>query len=90
MSARCAMQKIRHDRPGCIGCWACVAIAPEHWKMSEDGKSSVINAEKIIENNETKEELKDIKEGEFDVNLDAAQNCPVNVIHIIKNGKEII
>ena len=78
---------IRHDRPGCIGCWACVAIAPEHWKMDEDGKSSVINAERKIENLEVKEE---ITEKEFAGNLDAAENCPVNVIHIIKNGKEII
>ena len=34
--------KIDHDRPNCIGCGACAAVAPEFWEMSAvDGKSDV-------------------------------------------------
>ena len=30
--------KIEHNRPDCIGCAACAAVAPNHWEMNEDGK----------------------------------------------------
>jgi len=36
--------KIQHDRPNCIGCAACAAVAPEFWSMNEDGKSDLKNA----------------------------------------------
>jgi ferredoxin len=84
-----AAYKIRHNRPDCIGCNACANIAPAFWKMSdEDGKSDVIGAKT---GDDEWEEL-DIDEASFETNMDAAESCPVNVIHLIQigDGKQLI
>lgn len=81
--------QIRHDRPNCIGCTACAAIAPEFWEMSVmDGLSDVIGSRKTEEGWEELE----IGEADFQVNMDAASVCPVNVIHLIQigDGKQLI
>ena len=83
--------KIEHDRPGCIGCGACAAVAPQFWKMSDaDGKSDLIGSKEIKEGDAiVKEEMEmdDLKN-----NREAADSCPVNVIHIIdqKSGQKLI
>ncbi|HLD57622.1 MAG TPA: ferredoxin [archaeon] len=83
--------KIEHDRPGCIGCGACAAVAPEFWTMSPaDGKSDLVGSKHIKEgDNIVKEELEmvDLKN-----NREAADCCPVNVIHILdlKTGQKLI
>ncbi len=79
--------KIVYDRPGCIGAAACVAIAPKVWVMNDDGKADLIGGKKISENEwelEVSEEL--------EVNVDAAQGCPVNVIRIFdkETGEKIV
>ncbi len=75
--------KIRHDRPNCIGCMACANIAPEFWEMSPiDGKSDIVGSQIGDDGWETME----IEEKDFDTNMNAAQSCPVNVIHLIKIG----
>ena len=63
-----AKYKIDHDRPGCIGCGACVSSCDKNWEMKDDGKSSPKKT--------------DIDEKDFKCNMDAAKACPVNVIHI--------
>lgn len=80
---------IEHDRPNCIGCTACANIAPRFWTMSPlDGKSDVIGSEKTPEGHE----ILEISEEDFARNLDAAEACPVNVIHLtqIGSGKRIL
>ena len=78
---------LKHDRPNCIGCAACEAVAPDFWKMDEDGKSDIIGSKRKEDGSE---EL-DIEEKDFDLNKDAAESCPVNVIHLIdKKTKEKI
>ncbi len=72
--------KIEHDRPNCIGCGACVAVAPDYWEMNEDGKSNIIKCK----SKEKDDWQKDISEEEFKENMEAAESCPVNVIHIKK------
>ncbi len=70
---------IEYDREGCIGAGACAAVCPENWFMEADNKANLKN--------------KEVAEGEeFEKNLQAAQVCPVNVIHIIdkQTGKKII
>ena len=83
--------KIEHDRPGCIGCGACASVAPEFWKMSDaDGKSDLIGSKELKEGETiVKEELEMV---ELKNNRDAADSCPVNVIHIInkETGEKII
>ena len=78
--------KIIHNKKDCIGCGACAAIAPKYWKMSEDGKSELIES-KMLDEDTTERE---ISEKDKAANEEAAKSCPVNVIHIIEDGKQII
>lgn len=76
-----------HDRPNCIGCGACAAVAPKHWTMADDGKSDIIEG-KDLENGHQEKEITD---AEYEENFEAAETCPVNVIHLKKeNGEDII
>jgi ferredoxin len=73
-------KEIQHDRPNCIGCAACAAINPKDWVMNQDGKSDLVNAANV----ENGWQRKEIKEEEFKDQMDAAESCPVNVIHIVE------
>jgi ferredoxin len=70
--------KIEHDKSGCIGCGACVAVAPDHWKMNDDGKADIIKGKERPDEWQERE----ITEKDFKENMEAAESCPVNVIHI--------
>ncbi|MBI3032751.1 ferredoxin [Candidatus Woesearchaeota archaeon] len=72
--------KIEHNRPDCIGCAACAAVAPDHWEMNEDGKSDIRGGKRLP----TGWEEKEIDESSFNDNKEAAESCPVNVIHLIR------
>ena len=71
---------LQHDRPNCIGCAACEAVAPDFWEMNGDGKSD-IKGGKHLDNGW--QEL-NFEEKDLQINKDGADSCPVNVIHIIK------
>jgi ferredoxin len=60
--------KITQDHDKCIGCGSCVAVCPENWKFGNDGKAVPI-----------KTEIKDLG-----CNNEAADACPVKIIHIIE------
>ena len=79
---------LQHDRPNCIGCAACEAVAPDFWEMNQDGKSDIKNV-KTLENG--CQEL-EIDEKNYEENKEAADSCPVNVIHLVKKktGEKII
>ncbi len=78
---------LQHDRDNCIGCGACEAVAPDFWEMKDDGKVMLKGGKKT--GNGWYE--RDIKEKDFQINKDAADSCPVNVIHITnKDTKEKI
>ncbi len=69
---------IVHNRPGCIGCGSCAAIAEEYWEMDNDGLSNLKGA--------LRKEGKEIKlfcQGK-EKNKDAADVCPVDVIHVVE------
>lgn len=72
--------KLEHDRPNCIGCGACVAVAPDYWEMHDDSKADIINCK----SKENGWQEKDIEEKDFKENMEAAESCPVNVIHLKK------
>lgn len=78
--------KIFYDKPGCIGCGACAAVAPEYWEMEGD-KSHV----KESKENADGTEERDITADQKPKNMEAAQSCPVNVIHLKdKDGNQLI
>ncbi len=74
------MFKIIHFRHKCIGCNACVEVAPYRWRISKkDGKSV------LIEGKEKKGIYSTlVSEDELQENILAAQNCPVKIIRIEK------
>ncbi len=82
--------KIEHDRPNCIGCGACAAVAPEFWEMDPDGKSDIKGGKRTEEGGEIIKEELDIKDEDYEKNKTAAESCPVNVIHILKDGQKLI
>lgn len=69
---------IEYDREGCIGAGSCIGACPGNWKMGEDGKANIMT--------------KEIDEDQLQCNKEAAEACPVNVIHIVNNetGERII
>lgn len=71
--------KIVHDRDVCIGCSACASVCPKYWTMNTDGKSDIVDA---INTGNGEEELLDNLTEDFEDNMDAAESCPVNCIHI--------
>jgi len=75
-----AKYRIEQDHDNCIGCGACVAACDKSWEMGKDGKS-------FLKKGKTKLEVDDLS-----CNMDAAQTCPVNVIHIfdLKTKKKMI
>ncbi len=68
---------VEHDREGCIMCGACTTICPRFWEMGKDGKS-------VLKGN--RKDRLEITEKDLDCNRKAAENCPVNVIHITNLG----
>jgi ferredoxin len=80
--------QIQHDRPNCIGCGACTAVCPKFWEMGVDGKSRIKGGK---ERDDSWDE-KDMDEADLASNKEAADACPVNVIHIIEKstGKKLI
>ena len=77
--------KIVHDRDICIGCSACASVCPKYWVMDSDGKSDIVGA---IKSGNGEEELlgsnlEPLVE-DYDSNLDAAESCPVNCIHLFE------
>lgn len=81
--------KVVYDRVNCIGAAACAAAQPKFFSMKDDGKADLINA-KPKENNDVQE--LEITEKELGALKEAADACPVNVIHIteLKTNKKII
>ncbi len=80
--------KVTYDRPNCIGAGACVVAQEDRWVMNDDdNKANLVGGDKT--NNHWELEF---TEEELQRFMEAAQVCPVNVIHIVdlETGKELI
>lgn len=66
------------EREKCIGCGACAAVCSKYWEMEEDGKATLKGSKKNQDGNYELEVKK------IECNQDAADSCPVQIIHIIK------
>ena len=74
------------DREKCIGSATCQAVAPDYWKLAEDGKINLVQGKRV--SSDIFERVLDQKS--FKLAMESAQACPVNAIHIIKNGQKLI
>lgn len=60
-------KKIVVDQEVCIGCGGCVGVAPEHFKLNDEGKSEVI---------------KQYDEADRELIEEAINACPVQAISL--------
>ncbi|MDD3399462.1 MAG: ferredoxin [Candidatus Pacebacteria bacterium] len=70
------MAKVILERDKCIGCGACEAVCPKHWKLGEDGKTDLLGSKK--EDNENYV----LEAEEAGCNNQAAEACPVQCIRV--------
>lgn len=71
--------KLIQLRENCIGCHACVLIAPQNWKMNNlEAKSDLIGG---IKKGDTF--VTDLHEIDYYDNLKAAEACPMNIIKVV-------
>lgn len=86
--------RIVFDRKACIGAAACAAVAPEFWVMKDDGKADLIgftekDGKQVLEI--TEDQMTSDGKNVLQLNKDAAEVCPVQVIHvyeILEDGSE--
>lgn len=71
-------KKLLHYPKNCIGCNACVLMAPQNWKMNwDEGKSELIGGTKKGDVLVT-----DLHESDLYDNQRAVEACPMNIIKI--------
>ena len=77
------MIRIVQLRRKCIGCFACVEVSPDRWRMSRrDGKSVLIGGVPKRDHF-----IATVSDAEKESALRAKANCPVNIIQVVENGK---
>ena len=78
------MPKLIHERWKCIGCGACVSVAPDFWDMGDDGKVKMKVEHNIKKTNEGELHEAEIKDEQVAANEEAANVCPVQCIKVEK------
>jgi ferredoxin len=72
------MSKIIIERGACIGCASCSAVCPKYFEMAEDGKSQIIGSIQDANGNN------ELETDKIECAENAADNCPVQCIKVIK------
>ena len=72
--------RVIHFKNDCISCGACAAIAPEYWEMDEQGLAHLKGAKKVDDHWELEISTEEARVQ----NQEAADVCPVNIIHVKK------
>ncbi|MFA5792683.1 MAG: ferredoxin [Candidatus Gracilibacteria bacterium] len=73
--------KLSHDRKNCIGCHACVAIAPQTWMINpQDGKSDLVGGHK-----KGRVYMGEIFECDLSDNEKVVKACPMRIIKILNS-----
>ncbi|MDD5145266.1 MAG: ferredoxin [Candidatus Pacebacteria bacterium] len=68
--------KITLEREKCIGCGSCVSVCGKFFEMADDGKSTIKGAKTGQGGN------LELETNEAECAKDAADICPVQIIHI--------
>ena len=77
------MFKLVVERDGCTSCGSCEDVCPELFELDEGSIAHIIGSERVDNNDEL--ETDDEKCG-----VDAAESCPVMIIHVYEDDVEIL
>jgi ferredoxin len=75
--------KVVVERDRCTSCGSCEDLCPELFELDEGGISHIIGSERVENNDEL--EMK-----EENCSIDAAESCPVMIIHVYEDNVEIL
>ena len=69
-----------HFKKDCISCGACAAINPEFWEMDDQGLAHLKGSKEVGDHWERDIDTEEDRAS----NQEAADVCPVNIIHVKK------
>jgi ferredoxin len=75
--------KVVLEREECTACESCVETCPDTFEMADDGLAQVKGSMRVGSNDEL--EMDDVG-----CSKEAAEVCPVNIIHVFEGGNKII
>ncbi|HEX7467893.1 MAG TPA: ferredoxin [Methanobacterium sp.] len=75
--------KVVVERDRCTSCGSCEDLCPELFELDDGGISHIIGSERVGNNDEL--EMEDEK-----CSLDAAESCPVMIIHVYEDGEDLL
>jgi ferredoxin len=75
--------KVVLEREECTACEACVENCPDSFEMADDGLAHLKNSTRVGSNDE-------LGVNDMGCSKEAAEACPVNIIHILQGGNKII
>jgi ferredoxin len=75
--------KVVVERDRCTSCGSCEDLCPELFELDEGGIAHIIGSERIENNDEL--EMK-----EENCSVDAAESCPVMIIHVYEDNVKIL
>ena len=75
--------KVVVERDKCTSCGSCEDLCPELFELDEGGIAHIIGSERVENNDEL--EMK-----EENCSVDAAESCPVMIIHVYENDVELL
>lgn len=75
--------KVVLEREECISCQACVESCPDSFEMADDEWAHLKNSTRVGSNDE-------LGADDLGCRKEAAEACPVNIIHIFDGNNKII
>ena len=75
--------KVVLEREECIACESCVETCPDTFEMADDGLAHVKGSTRVGSNDE-------LEMDDMGCSKEAAEVCPVNIIHVFEGGNKII
>lgn len=75
-----AKYKVEHYKKDCISCGACAAITPEYFEMDEEGLAELKGSTVVDDHQELDLDTEEARA----MNQEAADVCPVQIIHVKK------
>lgn len=75
--------KVVVERDRCTSCGSCEDLCPELFELDDEGISHIIGSDRVENNDEL--EMEDEK-----CSLDAAESCPVMIIHVYEDGEDML